>query len=165
MCFLENDNAFSLVTLRVLCLYCYLYVLFTFLKSEALTLAASISFLRLSVQFVHKGDTERPTRWYFKHEYIHTYIHACMHASIHPSIHPSIHTCMHACIHTYIHTYMHACMHTYIHTYIHTYLHVCIYIYSVRNKVLFHAPLGCIHIKTVHPGFFLCTPLVYYNDN
>ena len=38
--------------------------------------------------------------------------------------------------------------------------------YSVFEiKVLFHAPLGCIHIETVRPEFFLCTPLVYYNDN
>ena len=32
-------------------------------------------------------------------------------------------------------------------------------------KVLLCAPLGCIHIETVRPGFFLCTPLVYTNDN
>ena len=32
-------------------------------------------------------------------------------------------------------------------------------------KVLFCALLGCIHIETVRPEFFLCTPLVYYNDN
>ena len=28
-------------------------------------------------------------------------------------------------------------------------------------KVLFCAPLGCIHIETVCPEFSLCTPLVY----
>ena len=32
-------------------------------------------------------------------------------------------------------------------------------------KVLFCAPLGCIHIEAVRTGFFLCTPLVYNNDN
>ena len=32
-------------------------------------------------------------------------------------------------------------------------------------KVLFHAPLGCIHIETVRLVFFLCTPLICYNDN
>ena len=32
-------------------------------------------------------------------------------------------------------------------------------------KVLFCAPLGCIHIETVRPGFSLCPPLVYYNYN
>ena len=32
-----------------------------------------------------------------------------------------------------------------------------------KIKVLFCAPLGCIHIETVRPGFSLCTPLVYGN--
>ena len=33
-------------------------------------------------------------------------------------------------------------------------------------KVLFCAPLGCTHIETLHPGIFLCTPLVEYcNEN
>ena len=32
-------------------------------------------------------------------------------------------------------------------------------------KVLFCAPLGCIRIKTVRPGIFLGTPLVYCNEN
>ena len=32
-------------------------------------------------------------------------------------------------------------------------------------KVLFCAPLVCIHIETVRPGFSSCTPLVYCNYN
>ena len=40
---------------------------------------------------------------------------------------------------------------------------MCISVFEI--KVLFHAPAGCIHIETVRPGLFLCTPLVYYNDN
>ena len=27
------------------------------------------------------------------------------------------------------------------------------------------APLGCIHLETVRPGIFLCTPLTYSYDN
>ena len=32
-------------------------------------------------------------------------------------------------------------------------------------KALFCAPLGCTHIDTVRPEIFLCTPLVYWNEN
>ena len=32
-------------------------------------------------------------------------------------------------------------------------------------KVLFCAFLGCTHIETVRQGIFLCTPLVYCNEN
>ena len=40
-----------------------------------------------------------------------------------------------------------------------------LYLAVFEIKVLFCAPLGCIHIETVRPGFSLCTPLVYYNCN
>ena len=37
----------------------------------------------------------------------------------------------------------------------------CIAVFEI--KVLFCAPLGCIHIETVRPGISSCTPLVYCN--
>ena len=40
---------------------------------------------------------------------------------------------------------------------------ICLPVFEI--KVLFCAPLGCTHIETVRPVIFLCTPLVYCNEN